>query len=200
PLRPPAPPPRLHPPQTAQRRIDLSLPANVPRLEMLFHTPQRGHPDLYPLEVLQYVLSQGRTSRLYQRLVERERLASDVGASLSISRDPDEILLSVDLNTGASPPKAEAAVWDEIDRLAATPISEHELQQAKNTIEAHFVHEQRTGEEAASMIGEAESVGGYGYLLTYLDRIRRVTAGDVQRVARAYLQRQQASVGYLQPK
>jgi zinc protease len=190
------------PPQTALRRVDLSLPANLPRVEMNFHVPKRGHPDLYPLEVLQYVLVPpgGKTSRLYQRLVEKEQLAADVSASVEASLDPDLFSIGLELKAGADPARAEAVTWEEIERVAREPVSERDLQKAKNQIEAAFIHERETAQDAAEELGEAEALGGYEYLLTYLDRIRAVTAADVQRVAQTYLKRHLASIGYLRPQ
>jgi zinc protease len=190
----------IEPPQIAQRRIELALPANLPRLELLLHVPQRGHPDLYPLEILQYALTDGKTSRLYERLVEKDQVASDVFGDLGVSRDPGRLLLGVELKQGSDPRQAEAALWAELRAAAQAPLSERALQKAKNAIEARFVQQWSTTLAAAEELGQAEAIGGYEYLLAYLDQIRKVTAVDVQRVAADYLRPDRSSTGQLTPR
>src|SRR5438445_11784895 len=85
---PPRPQP-MEPPQIGERRVTVRLEAQAPRLEIQFHTPRRGHPHQAPLELVVRALTAGKSSRLYQRLVEGGRLATEVSGDVGDALDPD---------------------------------------------------------------------------------------------------------------
>jgi zinc protease len=94
----------------------------------------------------------------------------------------------------------EEALQKEIKRLQNEPPIEQELQRAKNQVEAARVFEQDSNFRHAMLLGQAESVGaGWRKVDQFLDRIRAVTAKDVQRVARQYLIDDARTVGTLLP-
>src|SRR5438094_8630834 len=89
PTGPPAPPMLLQEPaQRGERRLTVRWRSNVPRLAIAYHAPQIAHVDSYALQVLGVVLSEGKASRFYQRLVEREQSVTFVSAEYGEAKDP----------------------------------------------------------------------------------------------------------------
>src|SRR5438094_2330407 len=83
-------PPMLlkEPPQRGERRLIVRWRSKVPRLAIAYHAPQIAHVDSYALQVLGVVLSEGKASRFYQRLVEREQSVTFVSAEYGEAKDP----------------------------------------------------------------------------------------------------------------
>src|SRR5712692_3456621 len=75
---PPPPVRTREPEQTGERRLRLEKPAQVPIVEIAWHIPETAHPDYYPVKVLETVLLTGQSSRLYQRLVDKDQLAISI--------------------------------------------------------------------------------------------------------------------------
>src|SRR5205085_7413770 len=111
----------------------------VPRMIMGFNGVRSGDPDYYALDVIQALLSSGKTSRLYQKLVEQEELASEVGASNNAGRYPGWFSVQMELLKGKPRDKAEQAVLAELKRLASEPVSPAELQRVKRGLIAGTV-------------------------------------------------------------
>jgi zinc protease len=189
----------VEPPQTAARRLRLSR-GHVGRLGAMFPVPSRKSADVYALEILAYALAEGKLSRLYQRLVEKEGLAADVDSGLGIYRDAGTLTLEASAKEGASLDRLEAALWEELDRVTREPLTAPEMERARNQFYAGWVHGFETANELATAVGEADALGGHEYLDTLLSRVEKVTAEDVQRVARTYLRRDHSTVGWLEPE
>jgi zinc protease len=188
------------PPQQGERRVALKKEAELPFVLMYYHTPNLKSPDSYALDVLSVVLAGGRSSRLYHDLVYQKRLARSVDADYNgLAIDPSVFAVTAQL----MPEKEPAEIEHEMDRLLeqvkAELISDRELQKAKNQIESAFIYAQDSIFGQAMKIGYYEAVGGWRLMDGYLDGIRKVTREDVQRVARAYLDRDRRTVGILLP-
>ncbi len=104
------------------------------------------------------------------------------------------------VNPSAKVEGVEEAIQREIVRLQNEPPSEQELQRAKNQVEAARVFEQDSNFRHAMLMGQAESVGaGWRRIDQFVERIRAVTAKDIQRVAKQYLTPDNRTVGILIP-
>jgi zinc protease len=187
------------PPSNGTKRLTVSLPTQVARFAASVHVPTRSNPDVYALDVLQYALTEGKLSRLYQRLVDGDQLAADVDSGLGIYQQAGEFSIYANAREGVSLDRIEHAIWEETRRLASEPLSAAELERAKNQFYADWVHGLDTANSLATVLGEADALGGHQYLDTLLARVQAVTAADVQRVARTYLREDRSAVGYLLP-
>src|SRR5207302_5394006 len=123
------------------------------------------------LDLLVQSLAAGKSRRLYQRLVDGEQLATGVSGEAGDALDPDATHFSVVLKPGASLPRAEAALLDELRQVTQKPLPAEELTKARNQIETGFVMGQDTAQERASTLGEAASLTGLPYLDQYLPRL-----------------------------
>lgn len=197
----PTPPVGKEPEQRGERRFTLKRDAQLPFVMMGYRTPNFTSEDAYALSVLESVLSHGKSGRLYRSLVYEQQLALAVGADYTLMQaDPGLFYFYGIVKPGQKVEPVEEALAKEIARIQATPPSDVEIQRAKNNVEADFVFQQDSNFRHAMLLGEAETVGaGWRSVSQYVDKIRAVTARDVQRVAQQYLIDDARTVGILVP-
>ena len=187
------------PPQQGERQVLLRGEGTTTRLQVVYHLPAAGHPDLVPLAVLDALLTEGKSSRLYRALVETD-LAASQGSDLNRRADAGWIDFYVTAREGVPQEKIERVFTQAIERLQAELVTDLELQKAINQVRASLTFAQGSVSGLARTIGSMELTVGYRELGTYLDRIRRVTAADIQRVARQYLITDNRTVGWFVPQ
>jgi zinc protease len=196
---PPPPAASQEPPQQGERRILLKEAGTTGHLQFFYHLPPAQHPDLYPLEVLDAILTEGKSSRLHRALEETELVASQ-GSYLSRRLDAGWIAFYLTAREGVPHEKIERAFIEAIERVRNEPVSNFELQKVINQVRANLTHAYGSVSGLARMIGSLEMTVGHRELGQYLDRIRQVTAADVQRVARLYLTPDNRTVGWFVPQ
>lgn len=194
------PPPvtTVEPPQMGERRFKIRKPGDTRYLLVAWRNPAVTHPDTYALDVLGIILGHGQTSRLYQGLVEK-KLAADADASNDNGRDPLLFNAQATAAPGVELDRLEAALLAEVDRLQREPVTAKELERAKRQVEASFIYSKDSIRSLAQQLGYYNTVASWRYLDTYVERIRAVTAGDLQRVARTYLTENSRTVGWYDP-
>lgn len=188
------------PAQCGQRRVNIVQDTNLARCEILFHTCRFGEPEDPVLDIISTILSSGRSSRLYQRLVEKEKLVSAVSAENDSRKDPGALGINAELREGVDPNSVENIILQEIEKLKREPVEEPELSKAKNIISANFLFDTETAEDLAWKVGYAHIVASYKYLDTYLDRISSITESDIQRVSRKFFTTENMTVGWSLPQ
>jgi zinc protease len=188
--RSPDPPPvtAIEPPQIDERQVVVKKAgAQVPIVELAWHVPNGKSPDAPALELLSTILSEGRASRLYRKLVYEQQLALGAGGDYPyFSHDPNLFTFYATPLPGKSAEALERALLAEIERLKSEPLPEEELERAKNQIEAAFVWQQDSVHSRATSLARFELAGSWRLQSDFVPRIRAVTAADLQRVARAY--------------
>ena len=201
--RGPAPPPvtAVEPPAIDERRLVVRREqAQLPVVNIAWHVPNHTSPDAPALELLSTVLSSGRASRLYQKLVYEKRMVLGAGGDYSyFSLDPSLFWFYAAPLPGQAPEAVEQALLAEIERLKQEVVPEEELARARNQIEASFVWEQDSVFSRASALGRFEMLGSWRLFDDYLPRLRAVTAADLQRVARTYFALDRKNVSILLP-
>ncbi len=198
PVGPPVPRMVLQePPQRGERRLVVRWRSKVPRIGIAYHAPQIAHPDSYRLQVLGVLLSEGKASRFYQRLVEREQSVTFVSAEYGESKDPTLFHVRSEARGEHSLEEIETSIYDELDRVANGELSQHELDRAKHQIEAHFILSRERTLDQAILLGQIEALHGLDYIDSYLQRINAVTAADVAAACRQYLHEDNRTVARL---
>jgi zinc protease len=198
----PKPPPLtdLEPPQAGTRRVELQHAANLPAFEQAYHVPNISSPDTYALEIASEILSDGQSSRLYKKLVVEKQMVVDIGAGYDMtSFDPGLFVLSAQMRPGIKAAETQVEVEKELAAMRDTQVGAEELQKAKNLEQAQFVYGQDSVMREAEMLGVYEMLGDYHMVDKYLDGIDKVTAADVQRVAKTYLVASNMTEGVLVP-
>ncbi len=171
------------PVQTEQRRLEVERNVPLDALYMVFHMSDRRHPDYYAYDILSDVLSNGRSSRLTQRLIQERKLFGSIDASVSGSIDAGLFHVSGKPMAGVSLQQAEDAVREELQRLQDELVGEQELEKVKNKFESTQIFGNINYLNVATNLAWFELIGRAEDLLTDVDRYRAVTAQQLQRVA-----------------
>lgn len=167
---------------------------------MAYHVPNLQSPDSYVLEVLEALLSTGKSSRLYQSLVQEKQLALSVDADNSLlSRDPSLFTISAQPLPEKDVAEVEKALNEEIERIRAKPVGLQELEKAKNQLEAAFVYGQASLFYQGMVLAQYEIALDWRSVDEYLPSIRKVTPEDIRRIANLYLTPDNRTVGRLIP-
>jgi len=183
-----------------ERRIVVKKQAELSAVFAGYNVPTLKQKDSYALEVLQGVLSSGKSSRLYRSLVYEKQLALYVGGDYdNISADPNLFTLYAGVMPGKATDEVEKAFYSEIDKFKTEFVSEEELQKAKNQIESSFIMSQDSIFYQAMLLGQFETVADWRLLESYVYNIRAVTKEDVMRVAKEYFTEDNRTVGILVP-
>ena len=198
---PPPPVVTVEPEQLGERRLVVRKPAQLPLVLVAYHIPRTNSPDYYALNVLRTVLFQGESSRMYQRLVDKDQIALDVSSSVEPAFDPTIVEVVAQPKQGVDPQKCERAMYEEFDNAKNATVSDTELEKAKNIRLAEFYREMRTINGRANTIGTYEVFfGDYKKLFDAAKNYSAVTKEDVQRVAKAYFGANNRTVSTLIPE
>jgi len=188
----------VEPAQHGERRFRLRKPGDTRHVLVAWKNPALAHPDSCALDVLGLILGHGRTSRLHQALVERG-VATEADAANETARDPFLLLAFATAVPDRPLEHVEAAILREAERLRAEPITEGELRRAKKQVEAAFLYSKDSIQSLSQQLGYYETIASWRYLEEFPERIRAVTAADVQRVATSYLVEDARTVGWFDP-
>lgn len=197
---PPPPVTTIEPKQNGERRLVVFKQAQLPLQMVAWHVPETRDGDTLALEVLATLLSRGRGSRLYKRMVDGQ-LALDAECGGDRSIDPGLFTCAVTPRAGVKPGDTEAALFEEIGKLRAELVSDFELRKAKNQLLAGYFREWKTIANKADFIGNFEIFhGDWRKVNSYAATLEAVSAEDVKRVAAAYLDSRNRTVATLIPE
>jgi zinc protease len=202
PAHPPPPPvTTVEPPQLGERRLVVHKQAELPLLMIGYHVPQTNHADFYANNILRTILFQGESSRMYQRLVDKDQIALDVSSTMQPAFDPTLVIIAAQPKLGVDPQKCEKAIFEELEKAKTATITDQELEKAKNIRLMEFYHQMRTINGRANTIGTYEVfAGSYQKLFDAAKNYAAVTSEDVQRVAKAYFGVNNRTVATLLPE
>jgi len=188
-------------PQASERRLSLEDPlARLPRLDVSYRIPSDLSPDGDAVEVLSLVLSSGRSSRFYENIVRQKQLAVNLNAFAPESRGPRLLRIIATPTPGKSLDDLEAAIEAEIGRVQGGPIADWEMDKARNTARRQLVAGLGQSLSRAIQLAQFALVfNDPGRINTAYERLTKVTAADVQRVAKQYLTRENRSVIVTRP-
>jgi predicted Zn-dependent peptidase len=192
----------VEPPQRGERRVEVEFDAE-PSVAIGFHKPALGHPDDYVLDVIDAVLTDGLTSRLYTNLVREKRIAASVNSDSNYPgvRAPNLFVLNATPLAPHTTAEVEAAIYAELERLKAEPVSAKELEKVLNNLDADLVRALRSNGGLASQLALYQTVAGdWRYALKARDKIAAVTPADIQRVAAEYFTKSNRTVATLVKK
>jgi zinc protease len=198
---PPPPVTTVEPEQLGERRLVVHKASELPLLMVAYHIPKTNSPDFYALNILRTILFQGESSRMYQRLVDKDQIALDVSSSVEPAFDPTIIEIVAQPKQGVDPQACEKAMYEELERAKDAAISDTELEKAKNIRLVEFYRLMRTISGRANTIGTYEVFfGDYNKLFDAAKNYSAVTKQDVQRVAKAYFSPNNRTVATLLPQ
>ena len=185
-------------PQTGERRITVQKEVANPYLAIAYRVPETKHADYYALNILNSVLSSGKSSRLYAALVDKKQLASQVFVSYGDAFDPTLFLIAAVSNKGIKPEDLENAIYEEIEKIKKEGITAAELQKVKNQKGIEFYNQIETINGKSNNLGTYEVFfGDYRKMFDAPAAYAKVTIDDIKRVAAAYFKKSNRTVGIL---
>ena len=188
------------PPQTKEKRVTLQQPWPLPAVVVAYHITNDGNPDSYPLHIAAKLLSDGQTSRIYQKLVYEKQLAVAAFGSANLIEDPNLFYAVAIVQPGKSPQEVTDVLIAELDRLKNEPISDHELQRTKNQFARDYILGRESNQQKAQTLAHALVI--HNDIKTAdgeFDIFQNITTADVQRVARTYFRPENRLVLTLMP-
>ena len=194
-------PPKVHivePKQTGERRITEQREVSTPYLLIAYHTPDSKSEDFYALSMLNSILGNGQSSRLYSELVDKKQLATEVFTSFDETFDPGLFYMGAVANKHVHEADLERAIYSEIDKIITDGISEKELQKIKNQKLMEFYAQVETINGKSTTLGTYELLfGDYQKMFSAPEKYKQVTAKDIQEVANKYFSKSNRTVGVL---
>ncbi|MFW5920375.1 MAG: M16 family metallopeptidase [Polyangiales bacterium] len=180
-------PPKLEPQTSERTESMLDEQAKLPAFHIAYHIPSSREPDHYPLELLATVLGDGKSSRLYQKLVKEEEILQEIRVSTDDRRGPDLFSFWAIVAGGEDAEKAREIIFAEIEDIAENGITERELDKARNRMRSEFLFGLQSNLQRAMTLAAFELYWDDPKLLRdELDRYLDVELEDVQRVAGRY--------------
>jgi zinc protease len=191
----------VEPEQMGERRLVVRKYAQLPIVMIGYHVPQANSADYFARAILRTVLAAGESSRLYQRLVDKDQLALDVSVYEETGFDPTLAMVVAQPKQGVDPAAVEKAIYEELERMKNEPVSDREIEKAKNIELVRFYQQMRTINGRANTIGTYEVFfGDYHKLFEAARGFAAVTKEDVQRAARNYFGANNRTVATLVPE
>lgn len=179
--------------------IVLREPGSAALLQAMYPLPNINHPDVPALDVMDYIFTEGRSSRLYQALVE-SGLASGISGGAANLMAGGWYQLSATAAPGKDLEEIDRVTLSAIADLKNKGVTQEELNRAKAQVQAAVLLSNRDITSQARQLGNDETTAGdYRFTDRYLANIQAVNLDDVQRVAKTYLQQENRTVGFFQP-
>jgi len=177
------------PPQKGERRVNILADAN-PKMIVAYHKPAMPDFDDYVFDVIECLLSRGRTSRFYKSLVEEQGLAESIQAANGVpgARYPNLFVIFAKPRHPHTSAEVETSIYDEIEKLKSTAVSKRDLDKAKNQLRADFIRSLESNSGLANILSYFEIIAGdYLYITDHIRVIEKVTPEDIMHVAKQYL-------------
>jgi predicted Zn-dependent peptidase len=192
----------VEPRQTVERKVEIAFDAN-PSMIIGYHKPTAPDPDDYTLDVLEAILSKGRTSRLYSKLILEMQIAESVSVhnGLPATRYPNLFAIFAKPRHPHTNDELQAVIFRELENIRNQPVTEEELRKAKKQIKMDYLKSLDSNSELASTLSYYELLlGDYRYFANYHAQIEKVTAGDIQAAAAKYLTAENRTIAVLNKK
>jgi zinc protease len=176
--------PELHtvePVQDGERQVTLRREGDVQVALIGYHIPSGVHEDAAPLQVLSQVLGDSPSGRLYKELVETGKAPVVFPAMLQL-RDPGMAGFCIQMKAGQSVDAPLALMTALVEKPTAQPVTDAEVERARNQILKQIDLSLNNSEQVGLTLSDWEGVGDWRLLFIQRDRLRKVTAADVQRV------------------
>ncbi len=167
-------------PQTAVRRKTVERKVPVDTIYMAFHMSNRMHPDYYVYDMITDILSNGRSSRFIQSLVQEQKLFTSIDSYISGSLDEGLLHVTGKPVEGVSLEQAEEAIWKELEKMKTVPVSEQELEKVKNRYESEQIFNNINYLNVATNLAFFELTGKAEDINEEVGKYRAVTAEQIQ--------------------
>jgi zinc protease len=193
--------PIREPEPTGERRATLHTPHSVTRLCIGFPTCRMGERDDYSLDLIAHDLGNSKNSRLYRRLVVKDRSVTDVSVINETRQDPGGLFIMCELHPGVEPAKVEKAIREEVAALSREGVAEADLKRIRTQIRSSFLFQDETVLDMAMKLArfEAGTQSGYRTLAEVLPTYDSLKRRELRDTAAKYLQFDRATIVWAVP-
>ena len=188
----------VEPVQDGERSVVLRRVGDVHLVLALYHAVASADPDHVAFDALDHLLTTEPSGRLYRALVE-PGLAADVYASHYLFRDPHYLAVGLRAKDGKTVARARDAMLAAIEGFAKKPVTTEEVERFKAAKLKELAMLTSDSARLAVELSEWAAAGDWRLLFLYRDRVKALTAADVQRVATGYLKASNRTLGEFVP-
>lgn len=192
----------VEPPQAGEKSLTI-YEGNQPWLFLAYHCPSVAEKDFLKFSILQNIFTNGRSSRLYKRMVIQEKSAMEVGSFGGIPGDkyPSIYLLLALPNSGHENEKLLKVVDEEIEKLSKEPVTEEELASAKIRLKVSKMNGMDSGLGLLqTLLGAEVKQGSWKRAFEEVEEIDQITAKDIQELVNKYITRNNRSIIRIEKK
>jgi zinc protease len=186
------------PAQDGERTVILRRVGKVPIVGLMYHIPAVSHEDHPAVDILSMILGETPSGRLYKELVEKKKAAA-IGYDATYWHDPGILELTANVLEKTPPEEVRDTMIAQVEKIADTPVTDDEVARAVRKYIS--IREQRLAKSATTALELSEwtASGDWRLLFIHRDRVAKVKAADVNRVAKAYLKQSNRTVGMFLP-
>jgi len=189
------------PEQTQERRAVVQEEWPLPAVIVAYHVAYDGHPDSYPLHLTSKILFDGESARITRELVYDKRIAAAAFGSANILEDPNLFYAVAIVPAGQSLEAVEQALIAEFDGLKTTPVTDRDVERAKNQFMRDYIIGRESNEQKALHLAHAAVIhNDITRADAEIEVFEKLAPADIQRVARSYFTANNRTVVYIQPK
>ena len=186
------------PVQDGERQVIVRRVGDSQLVNALYHAPAGSSPDFAAVDLLEQIMSDTPNGRLHQTLVETQLAASVYGFTMQ-TKQPGVVFWGAQVRTGGNLDAARDAMIATIESVTSKPITADEVEQARTRWLKQFDEIMNDPEQLGVALSESIALGDWRLLFVHRDRIRKVTADDIQRVATTYLKSSNRTLGLFIP-
>ena len=189
------------PDQNGERIVALEKEISSQKFIMGYRIPNSNHEDFHALEIAHCILFDGRSARLQQILSNEKELTAQIGGWVNQTKDPGLYIIDGTMNPGKEIESALEDIDKQIEILKTSPVSEKELEKAKNRIETSFWGHFRTVDDKAEALGFHETISNdFKRFFEEVPSLLKVSSEDVQAVAKKYFRKENRTIVKAYPK
>lgn len=186
------------PAQDGERMVTLRRVGDVPLAAVLYHIPSGGHPDFAAVDVLSTVMTSEPAGRLYDALVKRRIAAGVFGMSFAL-HDPGQLLIMAESSQGTDGPTLLQNLIESTEGTSDKAFTPEEVERARSELLKDRELQVANSRSVAIELSEWAAQGDWRLFFLHRDRLEKVTAEDVTRVAKQYLIRNNRTAGVFEP-
>jgi zinc protease len=187
----------VEPEQLGERSVRVHKDVQLPGIVIAYRAPEVSHADAAAMNIAEYILFRGRSSRLYQRLIHQEPLAVDLSGGFYVRKDPSTFVVRAMARPEVEIERLRTAAIGAVESFESTPPTSKEIEKARNQIDADFLFGQEHNFELGTGLGSYECLCSWKHFFDFHQACLAVSAEDIVRAARTWLHERGRTSGYL---
>nr|WP_216629253.1 pitrilysin family protein [Nitrosophilus labii] len=184
---------QIEPKQDGEKRVIVYKPSEVEMIAIAYHIPNFAHQDQFALSAIASLLSDGKSSRLYKKLVDEKKMINQLYAYNMDLKDPGVFLFMAVCNPGIKAEEVESEILEEIEKIKRGEIDKEELEKIKINTKADFIFSLENSSNVADIFGSYFARGDIEPLLHYEENIDKLTPKILQEVAKKHFYKENST-------